>query len=161
MQYFACPAGLGFGAPAPAPQQLGAPAPAPSSLTAPAPAPMAALSAALQALAPAPAPEGSLAAPAPAPQLELTAPAPAPQPDLAAPAPAPEAEAALAPVALGPALAPGPGGAPVNLEITLNLVGQNLYPINQQTRTALVTAFSNTVGNVGRVQLLRATVSVT
>eukprot|EP00891_Asterochloris_glomerata_P006903 jgi/Astpho2/6903/fgenesh1_pg.00106_%23_17_t len=150
-------AGLGFGAPAPAPQQLGAPAPAPSSLTAPAPAPMAALSAALQALAPAPAPEGSLAAPAPAPQLELTAPAPAPQPDLAAPAPAPEAEAALAPVALGPALAPGPGGAPVNLEITLNLVGQNLYPINQQTRTALVTAFSNTVGNVGRVQLLRAT----
>lgn len=64
-------------------------------------------------------------------------------------------------MALGPALAPGPGGAPVNLEITLNLVGQNLYPINQQTRTALVTAFSNTVGNVGRVQLLRATVSVT
>ena len=47
----------------------------------------------------------------------------------------------------------------MNLEITLNLVGQNLYPINQQTRTALVTAFSNTVGNVGRVELLRATVS--
>ena len=62
-------------------------------------------------------------------------------------------------MALGPALAPGPGGAPVNLEITLNLVGQNLYPINQQTRTALVTAFSNTMGNVGRVELLRATVS--
>ena len=62
-------------------------------------------------------------------------------------------------MALGPALAPGPGGAPVNLEVTLNLVGQNLYPINQQTRTALVTAFSNTMGNVGRVELLRATVS--